>query len=134
MPPGSIANNPRRTKRTYTPRTAELDEEGQAATANVGIEMSRLIERWSQQLGRDAAEEALRRHPEIAEMSWQEQEILLQGLEQLHESMCVPVTVETPSGCTGITSKKRNRASQLHSSPKARKGKPIFSRMPPPTN
>ena len=56
--------------------------------------MSYLVEKWSQQLGRDAAEEALRRHPEIAEMSWQEQEVLLEGLERLHESQNVPVTIE----------------------------------------
>jgi hypothetical protein len=56
--------------------------------------MSRLIEKWSAQLGKDGAEEALRRHPEIAEMSWQEQEILLEGLERLHESQNVPVTIE----------------------------------------
>jgi hypothetical protein len=56
--------------------------------------MSYLVEKWSAQLGKDAAEEALRRHPEIAEMSVMEQEVLLEGLERLHESMCVPVTVE----------------------------------------
>jgi hypothetical protein len=96
--------------------------------------MSALLEKWSVQLGKDAAEEALRRHPEIAEMSWQEQEILLQGLERLHESMCVPVTVENSERLYGIISKKHNRASLPHSRPKARKWKPIFSRMPPPTN
>jgi hypothetical protein len=126
MPPGSIANNPRRTKRTYTPRTAELDEEGQAATANVGIEMSRLIERWSQQLGRDAAEEALRRHPEIAEMSWQEQEILLQGLEQLHESMCVPVTVENSERLYGHYFKEAQPSEPTAFKPKSKEGEADF--------
>lgn len=56
--------------------------------------MSYLIEKWSRQLGTDGAQEALRRHPEIAQMSIPEQEVLLQSLERLHEPRDVPVTVE----------------------------------------
>src|SRR5438445_8281040 len=56
--------------------------------------MSYLLEKWTRQLGKDGAQEALARHPEIAAMSWQEQEILLQSMERLHESRNVPVTVE----------------------------------------
>jgi hypothetical protein len=41
-----------------------------------------------------APEEALRKHPEIAEMSWQEQEVVLQSLERLHELRNVPVSVK----------------------------------------
>jgi hypothetical protein len=56
--------------------------------------MSYIVEKWTQQLGKDGAEEALRRHPEIMQMPWQEQEILLRSLERLHEREQIPVTVE----------------------------------------
>jgi hypothetical protein len=71
--------------------------------------MSSLIEKWSQQLGRDAAEEALRRHPEIAEMNWQEQEALLEGLERLHENQNVPVTIENSERLYGYYFKEEPR-------------------------
>lgn len=56
--------------------------------------MSYLIERWTQELGKDSAEEALRRFPDVAQMPWQQQEVILRSLERLHENTNTPVTLE----------------------------------------
>ena len=59
--------------------------------------MSYILQKWAAELGvsvDEAAALALKRHPEVAAMPWQEQEVLLQSLERLHESRNVPITLE----------------------------------------
>jgi hypothetical protein len=59
--------------------------------------MSNILERWAKELGvgiDEAADVILKRRPEVAAMPWQEQEILLQSMERLHESRNVPVSLE----------------------------------------
>ena len=55
--------------------------------------MSYLLTKWEQELGKDAVNEVFSRYPEVAAMPWQEQEVLLQSMERLHELRNVPVTV-----------------------------------------